>query len=128
MQEQYTEANRNQDGDRAGQEASHAASQPIGRDIDRCDVHIFQGLVMLAVINHSPRNAGHDRADVLIEGIAVIQIREDRCIEITLCDDAIHDHQNRGACQRFDDGINGKQKRLSPVRFDLPAEPGGESS
>ena len=79
---------------------------------------------MLTVVLHGPRDTYHDRRDVLIEGIADVQVSKDGRAEVSLGDHAIHYHQNAGTGERFDDGIDEEQERVGPVGFDLPAQPG----
>ena len=93
------------------QKARHAAPQPVGRDADGGDIHIFEGLVMFAVLDHGPRDAGHHGADIDIEGVPKIDIREDRRVEVAFGDDAVHHDQDAGAGQRLDDRIDREQER-----------------
>ena len=110
----------------AVKKAGHPAPQQVDRDADGGDIHVLEGLVMLAVVDHRPRDAVHHREDIGVKGVPQVDVREKRVGEIALGDDAVHHHQDGGAGDRPDDGIDREQERVGPVGCDLPAQPGGD--
>ncbi len=78
MQEPHACRQDDEDSHRTDQKTGDTASQPVEGNVDRGDIHILEGLVMLPVIDHRPRDSCHDSSDIGIKGIAEINIREER--------------------------------------------------
>ena len=77
MQEEHTEDDGDEDRNRTDQEFGNPAPDEIGRDVNRCNIHIFEGFIMLTVINHCPGYPGHHRTHIDIKCISQVDVGED---------------------------------------------------
>ena len=125
MQKEHAGCQGDKHTERCRDELGYAAPDQKGRDFYRGDIDILQRAVVLAVVDDRPGDAGEHSRHVLVKGVAKKEIGEHRRIVIALADDRIHNHQDRRAGEWFHNRIGGEQKRIGPVAFDLPAQPGG---
>ena len=125
LEEQHPGDDGDDDRKGSGQEARHTPPEQVHGYAHRCDIHILERLVMLAVVDDRPGDTPHDRADIDIEGIAQVDVRKERVGEVAVGDDAVHDHQDGGRGERFHHRVDDEQERVGPVGLDLPAQPGG---
>ena len=107
-------ADRHEHRQRRREEPREAAADEIHRNADRRDVHRLERPEALAIVDDRLRHARHDGADVHVERVADVHVRERRRREVPLRHHAEHDDEDGRRRERLDDRIEREQAQATP--------------